>query len=357
MTYKNEHTTSKIFMEEVYQSINSYFKDNNISKYANRQMNIKLIISLVWWISSFVLLFTLETTKLGFFCLYTFHLFGQLYIMLNISHDANHNSISKNKFLKNVLPYTFDLCGVNSYMWRELHNSQHHYVINIDGEDENLVARGLFRFTKRKKFKIFHKFQHIYFMILYGFFSSDYVLTKDFECFFFPYTKYLKEKKHPKIEYVKLFLFKFWYLGYMILLPIFYLHYSVGFILGIFVISHFMIGLIGGTVIQVTHPLESREFPESKDEYDNFVYHVFATTADYSINSKIADWCFGGLHLHVVHHLSPTICHTHYAALTKIVKFVAEKNNVPYRVNRTMLDAIKDHFSLLKTNSVYVIPE
>jgi linoleoyl-CoA desaturase len=236
-------------------------------------------------------------------------------------------------------------------MWRELHNEQHHYCVNIHGEDENLVARGIFRFTKKTRFKFFHRFQHLYAFILYGFFSSDYILTKDFECFFFPYTKHLKEKKHPVSEYVKIFLFKFWYIGYMILLPIFFLGYSAWFIIGIFFLCHFMIGIVGGTVIQVTHPLRANEFPESKDEYDNFVFHVFATTSDYSVNSRIANWCFGGLHLHVAHHLSPNVCHTHYQALTKIIKSTAVKYNVPYKVNTTMFDAVKEHYYHLKNLS------
>jgi linoleoyl-CoA desaturase len=351
MIYKNEQTNAKTFKEEVYQSINDYFKENHLSKHANYQMHVKLWVGFSWWLLSFILLFTVSATKSGFFGLYIFHVFSQLFILLNISHDANHNSISKNKKINRWLSYSFDLCGVNSYMWRELHHAHHHYCINISGEDENLVARGLFRFTKRAKFKFFHKFQHIYFFILYGLFSADYILTKDFECFFLPYTKYLKEKKHPAIEYIKLFLFKFCYIGYMILLPVIYLHYSWFFIIGIFFICHFMIGIIAGTVIQITHPLRANEFPQSRNEYDNFVFHVFATTSDYSEKSTIANWFFGGLHLHVIHHLSPAICHTHYAVLTERIKLIAEKHKVVYKSNRTMLDAIKEHYYHLQNLS------
>lgn len=337
--------------DELYDKIDQYFIDNNLSKYADTQMGIKLSIAVTWWVLSLILLFTVDANRMGFFALYSFHCFAQLYILLNIAHDANHMSIAKNRKLGNPLRYSFDLCGVSSYMWRELHHAQHHHCINIEGEDETLIARHLFRFTSKTRHRFIHRFQHLYFFIFYGLFTVDWVLLKDFECFFFPHTDYLEKKKHPKKEYIKLFAWKLFYLGYMILLPIFMLGYSVVYVLLLFFVCHFMIGIIGGTVIQITHPLTGAEFPESKEDYDHFVYHVFATTADYSVDGRFADWFFGGLHLHVIHHLCPKICHTHYRDLTKIVKRVAEKHQVGYRVNRTMYDAIKDHYLHLKSLS------
>jgi linoleoyl-CoA desaturase len=271
---------------------------------------------------------------------------------LNLSQFPNtFLAVLKNKTLGKILRYSFDLCGVSSYMWRELHHAQHHNCINIDGEDETLVARKLLRFTKSSKLRLFHKFQHFYSFIVYGFFTADWVFTKDFECFFFPHTKYLKNKKHPRIEIIKLFVWKFLYIGYMILLPILWLGYSTYIVLLAFLVCHFLIGIIGGTIIPITHPLTGADFPMSRQVYDHYVYHVFATTADYAVNSRIADWFFGGLHLHVIHHLCPGICHIHYHELTKILKIVTEKYQINYRVNRTVFEAVMDHYRHMKSLS------
>ena len=247
--------------------------------------------------------------------------------------------------------YSFELCGVNSYMWRQLHHAQHHNCMNVHGEDESLIARGLFRFSDKTKHRFIHRFQHFYFLFVYGLFTADWVFTKDFECFFFPHTEYLKRKKHPAIEYIKLFIGKAVYIGYMIVLPFVVFKYSFGFVLMTFFICHFIIGIIGGTVIQITHSVKGAAFPESKREYPDFARFVFATTADYSINSKIAEWFFGGLHLHSAHHLCPNVCHVHYNALTKIVEQATTKYEVQYRVNRTMYDAIKVQYLHLKSLS------
>jgi len=340
------------FEKELFANIRGYFQANGISKYANREMRLKLITAAVLWPISLALLFIYGgESKLAFFLLYAFHCFTQLFIMLNIAHDANHGAISSNKFFKKLIRYSFDLCGVNSYMWRQLHHAQHHDCMNVDGEDETLVARHLFRFSEKTKHRFIHRFQHLYFLLFYGLFTADWVFFKDFECFFFPHTEYLRKKKHKSVEYVKLFIGKVYYIGYMIVLPFILFNYSIWFILLTFLICHLLIGLIGGTVIQITHPLTGADFPESKKAYPNFATFVFATTADYSLNSKIARLFFGGLHLHVAHHLCPNVCHVHYRAITQIVTETAANHHIQHRINPTMLDAIKDHYLHLKSLS------
>ena len=39
-------------------------------------------------------------------------------------------------------------------------------------------------------------------------------------------------------------------------------------------------------MFQTTHTVDSTYFPSSRSEFDNGVYHIFATTADYATNSR-----------------------------------------------------------------------
>jgi len=333
---------------DLYKMIGDYFRENNLSKLANGRMYSKIIFGFTWWIASLVMLFTIPASPAVYFFLYVFHIFSQLYIMLNVGHDANHDAIFKNKTISKLFHYSFDITGINSYMWREMHHNQHHYVMNVDGYDEVLIARKLFRFTKRAKMRYLFRFQHIYTFFLYSLFAIDFVWVKDYECFFFPYTDSLKANKPPFIEYVKLFLFKGLYVWYMLYLPVYYLHYSWGLVLAAYLVGNMLIGIIGAMVIQVSHQLSSAEFPESKKEYKTFVDHVFATTADHSLKDPIANWCYGGLHLHIIHHLAPDICHAHYIELTKRIKPIAIENHAKYRMHKNIFGAIKEHYILLK---------
>lgn len=343
---------SGAFKKELYQAIDQYFEQNGVSRYANGQMKAKLLIAAVWWAGSLAMLLTLSTTPLTFVLLYGFHLFSHLFILLNIAHDANHLAIVNHERIKKLLRYSFDLCGINSYMWRQLHNHQHHNYMNVKDEDDGLVARGLLRYTSHHEHKFIHRFQHLYLVLVYSFFSLDYIFIKDFECFYRPFLNGLKGKKHPRIEYVKLFAFKLGYVAYAIGLPMLLLDFHPLFVLLAYVLWQLPIGLIGAIIIQVEHPLQKNEFPLSRNEYDDFIYHVFATTSDHSLNSFVADWFYGGLHLHVAHHLVPKICHTHYREITKLIEPIAKKHGVNYKRNETIFDAFREHYSHLQNLSL-----
>ena len=345
---------SSTFRNELIQAINTYFDGNGISRWANCEMVIKLIVTGVWWSASLLLIFVYGNSPVSFFFLYGLHLISHLFILINIAHDANHFAILKNRkgFFSKALTYSFDLCGISSYMWRLFHNHQHHSAINIEGEDDGLVTRGLLRYTNNQNHRFIHRFQHYYAFIVYSLFSLDYIFVKDFEGFFFPFLNGLKGRKHQPVEYVKLVGLKLLYVGYMIALPIVLLGYAVGFVLAVFIAWHLLIGLIAAIVIQVEHPLRENEFPASKNDYSHFMYHVFATTSDHSPDSMIARMFYGGLNLHVIHHLAPRVCHTHYRGLTMVIEPIARKHGVNYKQNKSIFHAIREHYGHLKNLSV-----
>ena len=244
--------------------------------------------------------------------------------------------------------YVFDLCSISSYMWRILHHRGHHSCVNVHGEDDALSGRGLLRFTPHEPWRPLQRFQHIYALLLYAMFSLDYVFARDFECFFAPKHDYLKRTKHAAREYAILFAGKLFYVTYMLILPVMILKESLLLVLGAFLTVHLIVGLSVALVFQTTHTVEDTHFPASRNEFDNSVYHIFATTADYATRNPVVSWLTGGLNHHIVHHLCPFVCHTHYAALTRIVRETSEEFGIPYRENRTMTGAVFQHLVLLK---------
>ena len=68
-----------------------------------------------------------------FVALYLLGGLAQTFLLLNIAHDSNHNAISSVPSVNKTLNYVFDLCGINSYMWRILHHRGHHSCINLHG--------------------------------------------------------------------------------------------------------------------------------------------------------------------------------------------------------------------------------
>jgi linoleoyl-CoA desaturase len=328
--------------------LDKFFAEENISPKADRMMWLKIAAGLVVLAGSWIALYAFRPDSWKFVGLYVLGGLAQTFLLLNIAHDSNHNAISSVPSVNKTLNYVFDVCGINSYMWRILHHRGHHSCINLHGEDDALTGRGIFRFTPHEPRARWHRFQHVYALFFYAMFSLDYVFVRDFEAFFFPTHDYLKSAKHSAREYAILFGGKAFYLTYMLVLPMVVLGRSPQLVVGAFVLVHLIIGLSVSLVFQTTHTIDSTHFPLDRNEFDNSVYHIFATTADYATGNPLVGWLAGGLNHHIAHHLCPFVCHTHYAPLTRIVKETAEEFGIPYRQHPTMTRAIRHHLILLK---------
>jgi linoleoyl-CoA desaturase len=343
-----EPTSAPSFPKVLRRRLDDFFSDGSISPKADRMMWVKIAVGLGVLAGSWIALYALKPDSWKFVGLYLLNAIAQTFLLLNIAHDSNHNAISSVRSVNKALNYVFDVCGISSYMWRILHHRGHHSCINLHGEDDALTGRGILRFTPHEPRAPLQRFQHIYALLLYAVFSLDYVFVRDFECFFFPSHDYLKNTKHPLREYVILFAGKAFYLTYMLVLPVVLLGKSLLLVGLAFVLAHLIIGLSVALVFQTTHCVDSTYFPLSRSEFDNGIYHIFATTADYATTKPLVGWLTGGLNHHIVHHLCPFVCHTHYASLTRIVKETAEEFGIPYRQHPTMRRAIKHHLLLLK---------
>jgi linoleoyl-CoA desaturase len=328
--------------------LDRFFAEGKISPKANRMMWVKIATGLTVLLGSWVAIYALRPDSWKFIVLYVLGGLAQTFLLLNIAHDSNHNAISSTPSVNKLLNYVFDVCGISSYMWRILHHRGHHSCVNVTGEDDALTGRGIFRFTPHEERAKWHRFQHLYALFFYAVFSLDYVFVRDFESFFFPKHDYLKRTKHPLREYAILFAGKAFYVTYMLVLPVALLGKSPWLVALGFLLVHLVVGLSVSLVFQTTHTIDTTYFPVTRNEFDNAVYHIFATTADYATDNPVVGWLAGGLNHHIAHHLCPFVCHTHYASLTRIVKETAEEFGIPYRQHPTMSRAIVHHLILLK---------
>ncbi|MGA2534813.1 MAG: acyl-CoA desaturase [Terracidiphilus sp.] len=336
------------FTKVLRRRLDQYFTTRDLSPKGDLAMWTKISVGLGVLAASWMAIYALHPRAWQFLGLYVLGGLAQTFLLLNIAHDSNHNAISSKASVNKALNYVFDICGISSYMWRILHHRGHHSCVNVHREDDALTGRGLLRFTPHEPLRPMHRFQHLYALILYSVFSLEYVLVRDFECFFWGAHDYLRQIRHPQREYVVLFAGKAFYLTYMLVLPVLLLHIPVLLVAAAFLLVHLIVGLSVALVFQTTHTVDNTYFPESRNEFNDSVYHILATTADYATTDPVVSWLTGGLNHHVVHHLCPFVCHTHYGPLTQIVKETADEFGVPYRQHPTMTRAIWHHLILLK---------
>jgi len=328
--------------------LDDYFKERRLSPKGNAAMAAKIALGLGTLIVAYSAMFAFRLPLASFLAAYLLCGLAQLFLLLNVTHDSNHNAVSRSRRVNQALSLLMDASGVSSYIWRMLHHEGHHSVINVFGRDEAIFGRRLLRFSPAAPWRPFYRYQNVYAPVLYCLFSIDYMLMKDFEYFLFPREEPFKSAKHRPKDYVVFFLGKLFYLSTMLAAPIALGGYSWTWVLTAFIAVHLVAGLVSVVVFQTSHVLEETSFPASRFEYQPFVHHIFATTADYATRNPLVAFFTGGLNHHVVHHICPHVCHVHYSKLTPIVRETAREFGIPYREHDTVIEAFRKHLSLLK---------
>jgi linoleoyl-CoA desaturase len=340
------------FYKELNKQVNAYFKDRNLSKYANLNKKVKTAFMVSLYFIPLIVLLTQElTTFWPIFGAYVIMSLGMSGIGLSIMHDANHGAYSANKKVNNVLGYLINCIGGYHVTWKIQHNVLHHSFTNIHEHDEDL-AQNVMRFSPDQKRKAIFKYQAYYCTLFYGLLSIFRFAVKDLQ-------QLLRYNKMGLLKtqglsfpacLIELILVKSLYLTVTLIIPMIILPIDGWQVFLSFFIMHYISGLIFAFIFQPAHILEEVDFykvDEKGSVENNWAIHEMRTTANYANGSTIFAWFIGGLNHQIEHHLFPHVCHVHYKNISKIVKATAEQYNVPYHSHKTFLGAIKSHLTLM----------
>jgi len=337
------------FYKELNERIEQYFSEKGIRKTGNKTMIFKIILYFSLDILFYGLMIT-STTTLGF---YTFYLLMGLSVLLtafNISHDAAHGVAVKSKFWNKLLfSLSFNLQGNNAYVWGKNHNESHHLYTNIEGSDIDVLNNPLFRMTESQELKWFHRYQFIYAPFLYLLYSINWFFFRETLMLFNLSSRTIKIEI-PKNEVVKLVIYKLLYIGYMILLPIYFLPFGWQTVLLAFLLNHFMVSLLFVGVLGVSHLSDFVEHPvpDQNNKLDmSWPKLQMCTSVDYNAGSIFFNWTLGGFNAHALHHLLPNICHVHYLEILPIFRELAQKHGLNY-MEMPYIKSLASHFRFLK---------
>ena len=350
--FSKEHNSE--FYKTLKSRVNSYFKDNNISKTANAAMVFKTFALLALCLTPYGFLYKQELPMLAYFGLWVVMGFGMAGVGLSVMHDANHGAYSRKEWVNVLVSNVMILLGGSARNWRIQHNVLHHTYTNVTDHDEDIdPPLFMLRFSPHSKHHAIHKFQHLYAWFFYGMMTLFWYLTKD-------YQQAYRYKKKGLIEaqgvtfgqhMFRIIFFKVIYTGIFLFLPIYFGGaYWLTNILG-FLIMQFICGLILAMIFQPAHVVPSSTFPMPNNsgvvEADWAVSQLF-NTANFAPKAKFFSWYVGGLNYQVEHHLFPSICHIHYKHIAKIVEQTAKEYQLPYHSYQTFIVALSEHTKMLK---------
>jgi linoleoyl-CoA desaturase len=268
-------------------------------------------------------------------------------------HDANHGGYSNKSWVNNLLGYSLNVVGGNSFNWKMQHNVLHHTYTNIHDVDEDISPRGVLRMSPHGEWKFFHQFQHLYAWFFYGLMTLVWVLVKDFVRINRYHKDGLVKKQKADIttEWTILIATKVFYVLYIGVLPVVLLSLAWWQVFIGFLVMHYVAGFILAIIFQPAHVIDGTEYPLPNDDGKMetcWAAHQLHTTTNFANNNRILSWYAGGLNFQVEHHLFPNICHVHYRALSRIVKATALEFGLPYKSEPTFRSALLSHAKLLK---------
>jgi len=271
-------------------------------------------------------------------------------IGFNVMHDGAHGSFSKYKWLNHIAAFSLNILGGSHFMWNMKHNVIHHAYTNIDGVDDDIDIKPWMRMSTTQPRYAMHRYQHIYFWLLYSMLYILWIFVLDYQKYFKQKIGDMPLKKMGINDHLVFWGFKALHLFLFVALPI----YTIGFVPWLIGFSVFAIiaGLTISIVFQLAHTVEHTHFPMPHEETgrleDEWAVHQLKTTANFAPNSKLISWYVGGLNFQVEHHLFPKISHIHYPEIRRIIKQTCAEFNVPYIEYPKMRYAIASHVAFLK---------
>ncbi|TDX01698.1 fatty acid desaturase family protein [Dinghuibacter silviterrae] len=273
-------------------------------------------------------------------------------IFQNQIHDAVHGSLWRKKWLNETYVHFFDLMGANSFVWRARHVRLHHNFPNVMGWDSDIEQSPLARIFPHGPFKAWHRYQQIYLPMLYPLYLFNWLLVRDFKDYFMRSRPVWKVIRIPWLEYVKLFFFKTFFLGYTIVLPKYVLGLDWLDIAGAFMVLLFSASIFSLLILLSPHANTENNFPlpdgQGRLPYPWFE-HQLRHTNDVTQDNWFTRFFLGCFNYHVAHHLFPSINHVYYPEITAIIREEAAQSHLPYRAF-PLGKTLWDHYRLLKRN-------
>ena len=351
ITFSKSHNID--FYKTLQSRVRDYFKEQDISRFANANMVLKTIFMISLYVVPFILIITYFESTLMIVLMWLLMGFGMAGVGLSIMHDANHGAYSKNKYVNQVLGLMINTAGGSAVNWRIQHNVLHHTYTNVTGMDDDINPGKVMRFSPNEERLKMHKYQHMYAWFFYGLMTLMWCTVKDYRQAFKYDKQDLMKTQNTTLGRLlfEIALTKVLYFAVIFVLPFLFSPMSWWGTILCFLMMHFIAGLILGMIFQPAHVVPTSNFPVPNDsgviEADWAVSQLY-NTANFAPKARLLSWYVGGLNFQIEHHLFPNICHVHYKKLASIVAETAKEYNLPYISQKTFLDALKEHTKMLR---------
>jgi linoleoyl-CoA desaturase len=294
-----------------------------------------------------------------------------------IQHDGSHGAFSNNVHVNKVAGWTLDMIGASAYTWEIQHMLGHHPYTNLldvagssqESDPDVFSSYPMMRMHPHHDRYWYHKYQHMYAPSLFAMMTILKVFMQDFEIIVTGKLYHIDAscRYSSVFNRIRFWCMKLISVGYMIVLPCYYQGVVKG--LALFVLGHLTCGELLATMFIVNHVIEGVAFAKKNVKgvedvkrpvtvsgstpmidlqkrvgdkekkvcpLNDWAAVQCQTSVNWSISSHFWNHFSGGLNHQIEHHLFPSICHTNYPTLQKVVEETCEEFGVPYQHERSL---------------------
>jgi linoleoyl-CoA desaturase len=341
---------SSPFFQAVKQRVDQYFVEHNLHPDGDRKLLTKGCIQILCSCAIYIILVFFTPPPIISVVLCVLQGINLAVIGFNVMHEGGHQTFSRYNWLNSASALSLNALGGNAYYWKVKHNINHHTYTNIEGMDSDIDVKPFMRLHHDQPWRWYHRFQHIYWFLLYAISYLAWIFYEDFKKYFTGKISINGEKKRlPLKEHFIFWFTKLLYVLLYMLIPIFFVGWSA-WLVGFLIIT-MICGLITSVVFQLAHVVEGTHFHSMKatnaDKHE-WAIHQMVSTSNFGTRSRALHWLLGGLNFQVEHHLFPRISHIHYPAVNHYVKEACLEYNVVYNEHTSMLKAVVSHLVHLR---------
>jgi linoleoyl-CoA desaturase len=222
------------------------------------------------------------------------------------------------------------------------------------GFDADIDQVPFARLTPEQKWRPWHRYQHLYMWLLYGFLTLQWLLISDFVDLKNHGIGRQRFARQPRRRDVAvLALGKAAHIGWAFALPLVYHRWWV--VLTFYLAVSWIVGLLLATMFQLAHCAAPAEFPaaDTPRRGGDFIAHQLRTTVDVHCRTKLGGhalhWLMGGLDFQVEHHLAPRLPHTVYPLVAERLTRVCDQRHLTLHSHASPWQAVKAHGRWLKS--------
>jgi linoleoyl-CoA desaturase len=334
------------FWKETKKEVENYLNQPGVRDRGYKHLHRKAKIIVAWALASYVPLVLSHAWWQTLLCGVSFVLAAGA-AGLNIMHDGNHGAFSRSRRVNRLAGMTLEVLGGSSLTWDVSHNRAHHPNPNVDGLDQDIDQPPLARLASSQEWKWWYRWQHLYLPVIYCLVVIRWQTIGDLPGMIRGRIGPYRFKVGAR-QWCQFLGFKAVFFGWAVVLPL-ALHSWRWQVLPVALVMDFAFSAILVRAFQYAHCNDEAQFDtvenaeSGRKSGNRWAYRQVISTVNWCIDNLLITEYVGGLNYQLEHHLFQREAHTHYPAISQIVRRKCEKYNLPYRCNPTLRSAGAAH--------------